>query len=187
MSNGKRKGNAFERKIAVSLSLWLSHGERDDLIWRTASSGGRATNRRKQNKNTSGQYGDLCATDPLANDLFKVFTIELKRGASSFTVMDLLDKPKKAAKQKYEEWFQQAQEEQIGANTLSWLLVVKRDKREPIVFLPLRFMDVLAFNPHYVPQLTMRATSLKETVMGITLEDFLKKVKPDFTSLLGKK
>jgi len=40
---GKAKGSSFEREICKRLSLWLSHGKRTDLFWRSAMSGGRAT------------------------------------------------------------------------------------------------------------------------------------------------
>lgn len=38
-TNPKLIGNAFERKICRLLSLNISKGERDDLFWRTPSSG----------------------------------------------------------------------------------------------------------------------------------------------------
>jgi len=40
---GKAKGAAFERAVCRALSGWVSDGERDDLFWRSAMSGGRAT------------------------------------------------------------------------------------------------------------------------------------------------
>ena len=40
---GKAKGSSFERAVCKRLSLWLSNGERDNLLWRSAMSGGRAT------------------------------------------------------------------------------------------------------------------------------------------------
>lgn len=41
--NGKQKGGAFEREIAKKLSLWVTHGAKTDVFWRSAMSGGRAT------------------------------------------------------------------------------------------------------------------------------------------------
>ena len=40
---GKEKGSSFERLVCKRMSMWLSKGERDDLFWRSAMSGGRAT------------------------------------------------------------------------------------------------------------------------------------------------
>ena len=53
------KGSQFERQIAKELSKWFSRGERDDLFWRTAGSGARATTRMKQNIDTANSAGDL--------------------------------------------------------------------------------------------------------------------------------
>jgi len=42
-SGSKQKGAAFEREVCKKLSLWLSEGKHEDLFWRSAMSGGRAT------------------------------------------------------------------------------------------------------------------------------------------------
>jgi hypothetical protein len=43
MPNGKRKGGAFEREIAKTLSLWITHGKEKDLLHRSQSSGAEST------------------------------------------------------------------------------------------------------------------------------------------------
>lgn len=63
---GKGKGAAFEREVCKRLSLWLSHGLRDDLLWRSAMSGGRATIQLRSNKINRAQSGDISAVDQLA-------------------------------------------------------------------------------------------------------------------------
>jgi hypothetical protein len=55
----KQKGAAFERDICKQFSLWLSQGERDDLFWRSAMSGGRATIGYKEGKKRNAQAGDI--------------------------------------------------------------------------------------------------------------------------------
>lgn len=69
MPNGKRKGSEFERQICRDLSGWISHGEREDLFWRSAMSGGRATVAAKSGKMLRAQCGDITAVDPAGNIL----------------------------------------------------------------------------------------------------------------------
>jgi hypothetical protein len=73
-SMGKQKGSGFERKICVALSLWLSCGQRKDLLWRSAMSGGRAT----VSRGTVRQAGDITAVAPEGHDLIDHCFIECK-------------------------------------------------------------------------------------------------------------
>jgi hypothetical protein len=81
---GKQKGSAFEREICKALSLWISGGKREDLFWRTAMSGGRATVH--FNKPLKGikkpphirQVGDICAVAPEGHAFCEAFFIECK-------------------------------------------------------------------------------------------------------------
>jgi len=75
---GKQKGAAFERAVCEDLSLWVSHGKRDDLFWRSAMSGGRATVKHKTGKANVTQGGDICAVDPAGHALVGPFAIECK-------------------------------------------------------------------------------------------------------------
>lgn len=75
---GKQKGAAFERHICQALSLWLSGGERQDLLWRSAMSGGRATVAHKKGVKLTTQGGDISAIDPLGAVLTDNFCIEVK-------------------------------------------------------------------------------------------------------------
>ncbi len=58
---GKQKGANFERFVSKELSLWVSGGKRDDLFWRSAMSGGRATVGAKQGIIRTTQAGDITA------------------------------------------------------------------------------------------------------------------------------
>jgi hypothetical protein len=80
MTNPKAQGGSYEREIAAALSLWYSEGRRDDIFYRSHSSGGRATNRKRVGKELQGQYGDICATDPMGKSLIDKWTIECKHG-----------------------------------------------------------------------------------------------------------
>lgn len=78
--NSKAKGGSFERSIAVRLSLWVSGHKRDDLFWRTASSGGRATfhNKSSTNAKLAHQAGDIAAIHPDGRLLLELFLVECK-------------------------------------------------------------------------------------------------------------
>lgn len=75
---GKQKGAEFERGVCKTLSLWISDGERDDLLWRSAMSGGRATVQVAKGVKNETQTGDITAIDPLAAPFIKTFMVECK-------------------------------------------------------------------------------------------------------------
>ena len=75
---GKLKGAQFERDICKKLSTWVSNGKRDDVFWRSAMSGGRATVGQKTGIKRDSQVGDISSIDPLGTDLLKTFYIECK-------------------------------------------------------------------------------------------------------------
>jgi hypothetical protein len=78
---GKQKGSEYERQICKALSLWVSHGAREDLFWRSAMSGGRATVGRKKGKDFAQHAGDISATHPAGHVLTDHFYVECKRYA----------------------------------------------------------------------------------------------------------
>lgn len=71
--NGKSSGNTYERTWAKKLSLLLTNGQRNDCVWRTSNSGGRATV-----TSSDTQCGDLHAVRPEATKFFDTFSLELK-------------------------------------------------------------------------------------------------------------
>ncbi len=76
--NPKQKGGAFERKTCKELSLWISHGKREDLLWRSAMSGGRSTVALKKGKKFKTSSGDISAIHSLGFHLTSKFMIECK-------------------------------------------------------------------------------------------------------------
>lgn len=75
---GGAKGAEFERYICKQLSLWISHNTRDDLFWRSAASGGRATVAARSGKSMRAQLGDLTAVDGDGVPFTNVFVVEMK-------------------------------------------------------------------------------------------------------------
>lgn len=75
---GKSKGGAFEREIAKKLSLWLSSGVNEDVLWRSAGSGSRSTVGQRTGKVLGNHAGDLVCNDPCGQSFIKQFYLELK-------------------------------------------------------------------------------------------------------------
>ena len=77
-SKGKQKGAGFERDVCKALSRWVSAGEHEDLFWRSAMSGGRATVGRKGGKEHARHAGDISATSPEGHKLTDYWYVECK-------------------------------------------------------------------------------------------------------------
>ena len=145
---------------------------------------GEATGRTKRGKRTKGQYGDIVATDPIGAPLLELVVFELKRGYNQATIADLLDKPPKAAKQAYEKWIAKAREDANAAGVPYWLLIHKRDKREPVIFLPIDLMRVPAFNSGDISsRATINVQAEGLYIYAAYLKDFFKEVQPPLLSI----
>lgn len=72
--NSKAKGGEFERAICKQLSLWVTKGEKIDVFWRSAMSGGRATIA----KGLVRQAGDITAVAEEGHWLVHNFYLECK-------------------------------------------------------------------------------------------------------------
>jgi hypothetical protein len=76
---GKQKGASFEREVCVALSRWITDDAKDDVFWRSAMSGGRATVSAKNGgKLLSNQVGDISAIDPVGSHFINEFAVECK-------------------------------------------------------------------------------------------------------------
>ena len=79
---GKSKGASFEREVCVLLSKWLSNGTQEDIFWRSALSGGRATVAFKRGKRLASQVGDISCIHPIGNHFISSFAPECKNYAN---------------------------------------------------------------------------------------------------------
>lgn len=180
------KGSSFERAFCDQLSEWWTGEKGRRVFWRSSNSGGMATLRNKKGKKTKQHCGDVCSIDPIGFPLTDFLTIELKRGYSRHTIADLLDKPSGAAKQLYEKWFEQAEKAAESAGTPYWILVVKRDHREPVVFIDNEFFfampaaadDVRVTRTVEEGILSLHLWWKGKEVSGKTLRDFFSLVTP---------
>jgi hypothetical protein len=172
------KGSNFERETCKTLSLWWTNGERDDVFWRTAGSGARAKTRSKTGQSTFGQYGDIQATDPIGQPLIDAISIELKRGYSRSTFADIIDKKKTSKTQTYELFIEQAKQDAENAGAPFWILIAKRDRREALVFMPVKLMDLLKISE--IQQITKGVFSYNEYSIGfLPFNSFLQNVVPE--------
>jgi hypothetical protein len=80
-ASSKQKGTSFERDTCKRLSLWVTKGERDDVFWRSAVSGGRATTARRYGRHVEVS-GDITAVAPQGHKLTDFVHIECKHLAS---------------------------------------------------------------------------------------------------------
>lgn len=130
MAKGKGKGSQFERDFSRDLSLWWSKGKRKDLFWRSAMSGGMSTVTGCQ-----AQAGDIIAVDEQGYELIDAICFELKCGYNHCQVNDLLDGS--GTKQIIKSFVEQANESHERANTDTYSIVLKRDRKKPLIFFPL--------------------------------------------------
>lgn len=126
---GKNKGSSFERLICKKLSLWFTENERDDVFFRSASSGAMATQRFKKGKNTSGQQGDITSTDSEGIKLIKKFNFELK-SYKDFSLDFLVYKNKSLI----HAWWEQCTGDSERENKRPLLIIKKNNKKEIIIF-----------------------------------------------------
>lgn len=189
MGNKSSKGARFERELCKKLSLWWTAGKRDDVFWRSAGSGGMATNRAKRGGSAYGQHGDIQATDPVGKPLMDAFCIELKRGYTKTSFVDVIDKPAKCAQSQWEAFVEQAMRSAKSAGAAYWMLVQQRDRRDAVVFIPSEAYDALRAlgtmrGPHMIPCCKFLARiriGKSDTAFGVfcmSLDGFLAMISP---------
>jgi len=101
------KGGSFEREVCKELSTWLNHGANDEGLWRTSSSGGRSTVRRKDGRRADAHAGDIVATTAEGVALLRHVCFELKTGYGRWSVQDDIDRTQ-PGKSKFAKFVEQA-------------------------------------------------------------------------------
>lgn len=179
MAKGKSKGSAFERQVAKDLSLWWTKGERDDIFWRSQTSGARATQRKKQGKSTANQDGDLTAMDVIGQPLISKLSIELKCGYPAFNLEGVVNRPR-AKKTVLREFLEQCKREVEGTDRL-WWLIVKQNLKEVILIFPISFNTFLreknCLKWKRLPHLTLKFEEWEITV--VRFHEFLQVINPE--------
>lgn len=178
------KGGNFEREMSKKISLWASHGEHDDWVWRTSSSGARAKTRAKQGKKTSNSYGDLKPEDMRAFFLFKKSIWELKNGYKNWCVLDLIDNTKIKANQKKEKiqtlesFAIQSAEDAKNARVPYPIILTKKDKHEEVIWLPIMLFDKFPDLPN-LPYIYFSGNDKMDEYVAMNFDLFLKNVTPE--------
>ena len=127
--NSKNKGGNFERKICKLLSLWYSENERDDIFYRSASSGAMATQRFKKGKTTVGQGGDITSADSDGIKFIEKVSIELKHYKTFSLDFLLFNKPSVVR-----DWWGQCSNDASRSNKYPILIIKKNGLPEIIIF-----------------------------------------------------
>jgi hypothetical protein len=177
---GHNKGSSFERAIAKQLSLWWSKGVNDDIFWRTAGSGGRATVRGRKGQ-ASVQVGDLCAIDPQGEPFNRQVVIELKRGYGKFDLLDLLDS--RGKKPKLTQFLEQLEREMDQSGRVCSWLIFQRDFHRPMVIVNHAFLTLYVDRAWLVrekiPYFLITREERPPSWGVFRLDDLLKGVQPD--------
>jgi len=146
----KSKGGNFERQISEQLSKWFTEDKTEVAFWRTAGSGGRATNRRKGNReNNLEDFGDIKADSPIGKPLIDFFSIELKTGyakkskskakkhggkevvkVTNWDILDYLDSSQN--KTQFSLFWEQASLDATNSNREP-LLIFRRNNKQPCI------------------------------------------------------
>ena len=153
--NSSAKGSSFEREICKSLSLWWTQDERDDVFWRTAGSGGRATNRAKRGQATSGAYGDLTYIDAIGKPLLDVCCFEIKRGYGQWCILDIVDRRAGSKACKAEDFWKQATTSAEQADVKYAAVIFKRDQKQIGIMFSKKMLSAAA--PYLGPDRSTKA------------------------------
>lgn len=138
---GKRKGASFEIYMAEQLSLWVSSGQNEDLFWRSAMSGGRATLGLRKQKTHKHQAGDLSPISVMGEEFTNLFYIECKFYAKLHYQSLLFGRPVKGT---VLEFFQIAAKEAKKYNK-SPFLIVKQNRTRILVLTDTQGLSLLNF------------------------------------------
>lgn len=192
--SGKSKGGDFEREISKILSLWFTEGERDDIFYRSQSSGARATQRNKSKKTTEGQYGDICSTCKEGELLIKIWSIECKTGyagksklkdgtkkITNWDILDLLDS-KSQEPMFAQMWNQCVIDAEVS--TREPILIFRRERKLPLICITKQYYSRLTnwFNVPDFMKIHFDLSNLYypySKVVIIKLDDFLKWIDPN--------
>ena len=176
----QEKGRQFERDIAKRLSLWWTKGERDDVFWRTAGSGARATVRSKKGVSTSGSFGDIGYIDPEGLPLIDTCVIELKRGDTYETPWDLMEKRKRSSN--FLSILQKIDKEREESGREGWMLISKRDLRQEMLYIDVYYYMKYFYqgkSPSFFSIFHLEDGDSSFLFIAMRLEDFFSLHTPD--------
>jgi hypothetical protein len=185
--SGKSKGGDFEREIARLLSLWWTGNHREDVFYRSHSSGARFTVRKKSGKDAALQGGDITASDPIGVPLIARWSIEIKTGygkkissgINRWDILDCIDSKQKATvlRKMWEQCCRDA--------TLSYrepILIFRRNGRSPCIMIKTSYENTLRQWFSSVPGTSIYIELFDQCTI-MSLQDFFEWI-PDIRSSL---
>lgn len=192
------KGGSFEREISVLLSKWWTGGERDDIFYRSSSSGGRFTARFKRGKQTADHHGDICAIDVLGKPFTDTFSSELKTGYSgrrkektgkvsivNWCALDVLDS-RQAVPTLIKMWEQSVRDSK-RSNRIP-LLIFRRPMLSPNITMDIRTYHKLSLSFTSTPARRIVVRTDTHGIVIFTLKEFFEWVDgPTLCRLLSEK
>jgi hypothetical protein len=110
--------------------------------------------------------------------LVQNFTIELKRGSSYGHPGDLIDMRLKDSKHPWLRCLRQTVAAHKRAGTQGWMMICRRDRREPVVYMDLKSFRLLLFTPVVAQVPYVKFCLVKPAFAGILLDEFLSLVTP---------
>lgn len=135
----KEKGNRFERIISQKLSLWISSGDDKNLLWRSTSSGARAT----ISNDLDNQCGDIASDSRIGYDLTDRFLIECKH-YKSIQIEQLLWRTNKSGDHVYTWWLRYNKEAKKYNKDL--MLICRQNSKRDVMLVNDNFIDIFEVN-----------------------------------------
>jgi hypothetical protein len=190
MAAKSKKGSAFERRTCKDLSMWFTNGERDDVFWRTAGSGARATVRAKQGKMTADSAGDICAIDECGKPLTRLAVFELKKGytgkspSSRISVLQFIDSLPSEKPPLIEQWMIKLRKECTTHDRPYGFIIFERDRKKAVICMRRETFEYVKLRnpnefkwPPFGPFCTIYGK--KSELVFFLLEDFLNWCPPE--------
>lgn len=145
---GKAIGNSHERDICYMLSNWWSHGEDDGIFWRSDTSGGRATTKKKKGIIEPDLFGDVTHRKPAGVPFIKFILIEGKKGYG--TNMNPLDFFEPDSSNWLIKFWLQAEGDRIAAGRKwSWLIFRRTKKKILLMLNTVLFNEISYYDGEY--------------------------------------
>jgi len=158
---GKIKGGGYEREVGAKISLWITNGERKDLLCRTVLSGGQFT------MSSTGNAGDLMAQHALAFPFCSKVVIECKFWKNLELIRFLNTEG---------ELFKALMKVQKEAAKVrkNWWLVVKQNHQPELLFMPDNCSQTLLLYKHALFNGTVYMYKLNEFLRVVPYEDYVR-------------
>ena len=178
VGGGKAKGSQWERDCGKAISLWLTHGERPDIMSRNVLSGGSFTNAENAGKVSSRMPGDMMAAHPLAFRFLSHFSIECKH-LKSLNLDAYLFDPRMQTPFGHIITLARRQAQSIN---LQYMVIAKQNNREAVIFMEYSIGFHVLNNPKKTARTRLQPMYHglhKDTVFMMRFKDFLAWTDPD--------